>query len=198
MHEAVWPLGSWEVFYLIIGASAAALIGLQFVVIAVGADSDTLGGTEAIHAFATPTIVHFGAVLLISAVVTAPWHGPRWPAIGLGLTGAAGILYGLVVVRRARIQTFYVPDLEDWTWHGALPLVAHVTLITGAILFPSHAETALFWIGAAVVLLLFIGIHNAWDSVIYIARGRKADSENTATSVRVEAPASPVAMPRKD
>ena len=131
MHEAVWPLGSWEVFYLIIGASAAALIGLQFVVIAVGADSDTLGGTEAVHAFATPTIVHFGAV-------------------------------------------------------------------TGAILFPSHAETALFWIGAAVVLLLFIGIHNAWDAVIYIARGRKADSENAATSVRVEAPASPVAMPRKD
>jgi len=31
---------------------------------------------------------------------------------------------------------------------------------------------ALFVIGAATVLLLFIGIHNAWDTVTYVALER--------------------------
>jgi len=33
----------------------------------------------------------------------------------------------------------------------------------------SHPVPALFVIGAVTVLLLFTGIHNAWDDVIYIA-----------------------------
>jgi hypothetical protein len=32
----------------------------------------------------------------------------------------------------------------------------------------SHLTEALFGIGTAALLLLFIGIHNAWDSVIYL------------------------------
>jgi len=33
----------------------------------------------------------------------------------------------------------------------------------------SHARPALFLVAAAALLLLFIGIHNAWDAVIYHA-----------------------------
>jgi hypothetical protein len=51
-----------------------ALIGLQFVVVTLIADSPTLRVGEAVAAFATPTIVHFGVVLLLSAVVSVPWH----------------------------------------------------------------------------------------------------------------------------
>ena len=54
-------LAEWNNFYVIVGSSAGALIGLQFVVMTLVADkqsapSETLGG-----ALATPTIVHFGA-----------------------------------------------------------------------------------------------------------------------------------------
>lgn len=31
----------------------------------------------------------------------------------------------------------------------------------------AHAGEALFGVGAAALLLLFIGIHNAWDAVAY-------------------------------
>jgi hypothetical protein len=31
----------------------------------------------------------------------------------------------------------------------------------------SHARPALFVVGAATLLLLFVGIHNAWDAVTY-------------------------------
>jgi hypothetical protein len=32
---------------------------------------------------------------------------------------------------------------------------------------PYHTRAALFGVGAAALLLLFIGIHNAWDAVTY-------------------------------
>lgn len=182
MQEAAWPLGSWEVFYLILGSSAAALIGLQFVVIVLGADLGTLGGTSAVRAFGTPTIVHFSAVLLLSALVSAPWHQPSSAAIALGVFGATGVTYMLRVVGHARRQTSYAPDLEDWTWHGALPLIAYATLLVAAFVFPRHPLPSLFVIGAAVALLLFVGIHNAWDAVIYIARGHMRDQETPAVA----------------
>jgi hypothetical protein len=177
VQEAVWPLGSWEVFYLIVGTAAAALIGLQFVVIVLGADLGTLGSMPAVRAFGTPTIVHFSAVLLLSALVSAPWHRPSSAAIALGVFGATGVMYTLRVVRHARRQTSYVPELEDWTWHGALPLIAYATLLVAAFVFPRHAVPSLFVIAAAVALLLFVGIHNAWDAVTYIARDRMRDEE---------------------
>ena len=66
----------WENFYVIVGSSAGALIGLQFVVIALIADMPIARGQEqAGKAFATATIVHFGAALLLSAILNAPWHG---------------------------------------------------------------------------------------------------------------------------
>jgi hypothetical protein len=160
------------VFYLIVGTAAGALIGLQFVVIVLGADVGGLGSMPAIGAFATPTIVHFSAVVLLSGLVTMPWTRPSGAAVTVGACGAAGLVYGLLVVRRARRQTDYVPELEDWVWHGMLPLIAYGALLAAAIIFLQRTVLALYVIGAATLLLLFIGIHNAWDAVTYLARGR--------------------------
>ena len=48
------PLTEWETFYVIIGSSAAALTGLQFVVIALGAEAKVLAGEPEMKAFGTP------------------------------------------------------------------------------------------------------------------------------------------------
>jgi hypothetical protein len=56
---------------------------------------------------------------------------------------------------------------EDWLFHALLPLAAYATLALSALAAWSHARDALFGVGAAALLLLFIGIHNAWDSVAY-------------------------------
>ena len=50
-------LHEWETFYVIVGSAAAALTGLQFVVIALVADVRPRSSNETIDAFATPTIV---------------------------------------------------------------------------------------------------------------------------------------------
>ena len=56
---------------------------------------------------------------------------------------------------------------EDWLFHVVLPVTAYVALTLSAIAALSHASEALFGIGAAALLLLFTGIHNAWDAVFY-------------------------------
>jgi len=40
-------------------------------------------------------------------------------------------------------------------------------LSLSALAAPFHAREALFGVGAAALLLLFVGIHNASDSVFY-------------------------------
>src|SRR4051812_44862566 len=122
-----------------------------------------------VAAFATPTVVHFAVVLVISAVLSAPWHVPTYAAVLLGLAGVGGVFYAARVIRHQRLQTGYTPDLEDRIWYAALPIVAYVALVVAAILLPSSPELALFGIGAITLLLLCVGIHNAWDSVTYIA-----------------------------
>jgi hypothetical protein len=167
------PLAAWRGFYGIIGPSAAALTGLQFVVIVLGAQVNVLGSASTTRAFGTPTIVHFCAALLVSAVMSAPWHGLSTVAVGFGACGAAGIVYELVGIRHARRQTSYVPVLEDWLWHCVLPVIAYGALLVAAILLTRRPEASLFVIGATALLLLFIGIHNAWDAVTYVALERQ-------------------------
>jgi hypothetical protein len=162
------PFAGWENFYVIVGSSAGALIGLQFVVMTLIADMPIGEGVaQASHAFATPNIVHFGAVLLLSAIQSAPWHGVTAVAILWGLLGLCGIVYEMIVIRRMRVQTIYTPEFEDWLFHALLPFAAYAILAASSFAARSYAPEALFGVAAAVLILLFIGIHNAWDAVTY-------------------------------
>jgi hypothetical protein len=164
------PLAHWDNFYVIVGSSAAALTGLQFVVMALVADTRHRHASfDTIDAFGTPTVVHFSAVLLASAVMSAPWRSIAIVAAAIAAFGLAGIVYMIIVVRRARRQTTYKPVLEDWIWHASLPLVAYIAVLAAGLALRRDADDALFTIGAASVLLLFIGIHNAWDTVTFVA-----------------------------
>lgn len=178
MEEAARsPLLAWETFYVIIGSSAAALTGLQFVVIALIAESRARDSSpETVDAFGTPTIVHFCAVLLMSAILSAPWRDLGNTALALGASGVSGMIYAVIVVRRARRQTGYRPVFEDWLWHAILPFVAYAALLVAAILLPRDPAPVLFVIGTTALLLLFVGIHNAWDAVTYLALQRREEA----------------------
>ena len=158
---------AWNNFYVIVGSAAGALIGLQFVVMTLIADRPRLRTPEAGAAFATPSVVHFGVVLLLSAVASAPWHTLSAVAVLWGCVGLSGIAYAVIVTWRLRRQTVYQPVCEDWLFHGVLPCTAYAMLAGSAYVAHSHARPALFLVGAAALLLLFVGIHNAWDAVTY-------------------------------
>jgi hypothetical protein len=118
-------LHGWENFYVIVGSSAGALIGLQFVVMTLLANMPIgQADAQAGHSFTTPTVVHFGVVLLLSAVVTAPWNGIAAAAVLWGLVGLIGIVYVVLVARRLRLQTAYQSVFEDRLFHVRLPLTS--------------------------------------------------------------------------
>jgi hypothetical protein len=160
-------LAEWDSFYVIVGSAAGALIGLQFVVITLIANRPYLRVPEAGAASATPPIVHFATVLLLSVLLRAPSHAVAPPAALWGLIGACGVWYAAVVTRRMRVQSTYRPEFEDWLFYAVLPCVAYAMLVLTAVVALDHAREALFGVGAAVLLLLFVAIHNCWDSVTY-------------------------------
>ena len=172
MREAVLaPLATWQNFYVIIGSAAATLTGLVFVVITLIAQVRVrvLAPSGGIGVFSSPNVFHFGAALLVAAILSAPWPA-LWPAgLLLGLSGLGGMIYFIIVLQRARrLQTDYQPVLEDWLWYTALPLVSYTALLVAALVLPVNPAPALFVIATVTILLLFIGIHNAWDVVTYV------------------------------
>lgn len=177
MQEVTSPFSAWESFYVIVGSSGGALTGLQFVVIALMTELRKKRSSDQIDAFATPTIVHFCAALLISAILSAPWSEISSAAVAVGVVGGAGLPYSAVVGRRVRNQKGYDPVFEDWLFHTALPFLAYATMLSGALTLVHHTVDALFGIGSASVLLLFIGIHNAWDTVTFIATSKEGDED---------------------
>lgn len=172
-------LSSWQSFYLIIGPSATALIGIQFLVITLIASTNRPATADSVSAFGTPTVVHLVSTLVISTIMIVPWPSRSPASIALAMCGLAGIGYGALVIRRACRQTFYLPDREDWFWYAVLPCGVYAMLLLSAVLLHSAARHALFITSAAALGLLLIGIHNAWDSVthIVIQRPHEKDEE---------------------
>jgi hypothetical protein len=181
MHEAIAPtlLSGWGNFYVIVGSSAAALTGLQFVVIALVAEIRQRATTAGIDAFSTPTIVYFSTVLLLSAILCAPWEVLWAVAALVAVCGAAGVVYAGIVTRRARRLTAYRLVLEDWLWHILFPLVGHAMLLASGLALLWRPNGALFTIATAAMFLLFIGIHNAWDTVTYmVVQGSESEQKD--------------------
>src|SRR3989442_3553741 len=159
MHDAgVSLLAAWESFYVIVGSSSGGTVPV-------------LG----VSVFSTPTIVHFCSALLVSAILSAPWGALSQAGLAIALTGLAGLVFTVVVavrMRRVESQTDYRPVLEDWLCHLLLPLVVYVALVFAGMMLRDRPTTSLFGIGAATLLLLFIGIHNALDTVTWIGLQR--------------------------
>ena len=182
-------LEGWDNFYVIVGSSAGALIGLQFVVITLIAGAPLPRGTaqgvaQGGAAFSTPSIVHYQIVLLLSAAISIPWEGITPVAAILGATGLFGVGYTMNVARRMKAQTLYQPVFEDWVYHAWLPLAAYLAVATAGIVAHSHVRPALFLVAVATLVLLFVGIHNAWDTVTYHLVTRRAEESENESSAK--------------
>jgi hypothetical protein len=164
----VAELGKWGNFFVIVGSSGAALIGVQFVVVTLIANMRRRTPIESINAFGTPTVVHLGGALLVSAVMSAPWPSLFPTSVTLALCGLGGLGYGAIVIRRARRQTGYKPVWEDWLWYAIVPCSLYAALALASLFLRTTTQLALFIVGGAALGLLFVGIHNAWDSVTHI------------------------------
>ena len=172
-------LSHWQNFYMIMGTAAATLTGLMFVAttIIAGIDTHVPTANAGVAAFNTPTVVHFCAVLLLAGILSAPWQTNTSLSLVLGLSGLGMVFYLVIVLRRMRRVPHYQSTLEDWSWYMVLPLIAYISLIVAAMMLSANPAPALYIVSAAMGMLLFIGIRNAWDNMTYLAVER-AHSEN--------------------
>jgi hypothetical protein len=171
------PLAGWENFYVIVGSSAGGLTGLTFVVIALVRDAARTQPTG-LHVFVTPTIVHFGAALALAAYLTMPHQTVLAVSAGVGVVGLVGLGYGgRVAARLRRHGGQYVPVREDWIWNAILPTSAYGCLLASAVLVWHRPLQSLYVVAAMSLLLLFIGIRNAWDIAVWMTLHKEPDSE---------------------
>jgi len=167
------PLEAWGNFYVIVGSSAGALTGLQFVVMTLTAERVPVKGRgEGIAAFGTPNVVHFCAALLVGSILSIPWNSLRPAGVAVAACGGLGVVYSMIVLKRALRQRTYQPVFEDWLWHTFLPAIAYAMLLVGGLAIGRNSAGPLFVIGPAALLLVFVGIHNAWDTVTFLTLER--------------------------
>ena len=176
-------LSNWQNFYMLMGTAAATLTGLMFVVttLIAGIDAHLSTLNAAVSAYNTPTVVHFGTVLLLAGILSAPWQTSSSLSVLLGLLGLGMVVYSIIVMRRMRRVPNYQSTLEDWSWYMAFPFLAHASLIVAAFVLPENPAPALYIVSAAMMMLLLSSIRNAWDMVTFLAVER-AHSENKSRS----------------
>jgi len=181
-------LSNWQNFYMLVGTASATLTGLMFVAttILAGIDTHVPTANAGIAAFNTPTVAQFGTVLLLAGILSAPWQTFSSLSLVLGLLGLGMVLYLIIVAGRMRRMPHYQSTLEDWLWYVAFPFLSYVLLIVAAFVLPQNPVPALYMVGLAMMLLLLVGIRNAWDNVTFLAVER-SHSENKSTASDVEA-----------
>ncbi|HZB93763.1 MAG TPA: hypothetical protein VE397_20105 [Stellaceae bacterium] len=162
-------LRAWHDFYLLIGTASGTLIGLLFVAASVGTSYFTAEHEAALKAFLTPTVLHFTAVLTSCLVATAPSHTPMSLGVLMATEGVLGVGYAawlwLHMRRRGFASTI---DLADRGWYVFAPFLAYLLMVAAGVDLARGITPALDLLAATLVLLLLIGIRNAWDMTVWI------------------------------
>ena len=160
----------WENFYLIVGPSAGALIGLMFVVITLTAGRERDDTERGKHYYTSPVVWHLGVVLLLSGAAVAPGMGPRlFGAVsgGLALLGIAMAVRSTVGIARTRMTG--ADSMFDMWWYGIIPGVVYVGLGGAAVAMFCGSSWAAGAVAAALMALLLVSIHAEWDLVTFLA-----------------------------
>jgi hypothetical protein len=169
----------WETFYLLTGTSAAALVGVMFIVTTLTIEIGTEQVNRGIAVYENPIIFHLCATLVASALAIVPDTLLTEVAILLVALGIAGIVYSALTLWRTLETTeFYEPTLSDRIFYGLLPCLLYVLMTAGAVALLMGSDFAAEAIRAAALLLLLTSIRNAWDMATFVVRYTRATRDN--------------------
>ena len=161
-------LHEWHDFYILLGTASATLVGLMFVAVSIGTSVFNEEHRAPMRAFITPTVMHFAAVLFACVVVTIPTHS-WWTLGGLLATGGlAGVIYCGSILADIIIRHRFNVDLSDRLFYALLPLLGYLLALISAVLLFMQSAVSANLIAAALLTLLFAGLRNAWDMMVWI------------------------------
>jgi len=157
------PLADWRDFYVTIGTASGAIVGASFIVatLAFNLKERTMG----LRGFITPTAVHLGSVLVGSAILTVPTLTSLSLALLLGTGGICGTIYGVAVATRIWHMRL---GLDDRLCYVVLPILAYAAMAAAAVIESWAVTPALDTLAASLVVILIIGMRNAWDMATFM------------------------------
>lgn len=159
---------AWEDFFLLVGTAAGGLIGLLFVVSTLTAGAQSGRAQRGAKLFMTPCVFHFAVIMSISAAAMVPIATSQ--AVGAVLTTAAFV--GLIYMARIMSSLRKGDATEHWTdfwYYGAAPFACYMGLAAIAAGVWFNVRIAPASVGTFLLVLLLLGIRNAWDLVTWIA-----------------------------
>ena len=169
----------WENFYLIVGPSAGALIGLMFVVVTLSQGRDSEQYEAGKHLYTSPIVWHLSVVMGLSAAAVAPPVTPKLFGIAVGALSLCGMGFGLrSTIGIARRRMTGADTTFDAWFYGVFPTVTYVAMAASAVamLLGKHwAETA---VAASLIALLMVSIHAEWDLVTFLAPRASGDKKS--------------------
>ena len=176
MIEPISKLEAWHDFYVMTGSAAAALTGLLFVIVTLAPHIVARNVDTGVRSFISPIAVHFTAAMTVSAVMLAP-DVPATPLGGGLATGGVGLIVYMLWTRATRQWANSRLPILDWIWYIGLPLAAFVLIIGSGIAILANAALGPYTLAGATVLLIIIGIRNAWDIVVWMStKSQERDS----------------------
>ena len=165
-------LEAWRNFYALLGTAAATLMGLMFVVVSLGPQQIAAHTATGVQAFVTPTVVYFATVLVVAALMAIP--GVPAPILGaflaLGSLGGLGYMCSTGAHSQWRHANL---DRLDWLWYVGLPIFSYLFILGAAVEIGLRNPLGLDGVAGADLLLLVIGIRNAWDLVLWVVQQRR-------------------------
>jgi hypothetical protein len=161
----------WSEYFFMIGSSAAALIGLMFVVVTLTAGRDRPETDRGKHLYSSPVVWHLGVVLVLSGCAIAPtMTGTVYAAVsgGLALLGVGIGVRNAIGIARVPISGMENNAFDMW-WYGIVPAIVYAGLGAAAFAIFLSSRWGASGVAAALMALLLVSIHAEWDLVTFLA-----------------------------
>src|SRR5690242_1536293 len=146
----------WENFYLIVGPSAGALIGLMFVVVTLTAGRERDQTERGKHLYTSPIVWHLAVVLLLSGAAVAPTINPKLFGVLTGSVALLGIVMGVrstLGIARGKLTGPENNVFDTW-WYGVIPAIVYVGLAGAAVAVLAGSPWSADAVAAALMALL--------------------------------------------
>ena len=157
-------LHDWQNFYTLLGEVSATLTGLMFVAASLGARLINEEDDPRVRTFLTPTVIYFSLVLLLCALMNVPTQTQTALTAQLAAVGLVGSGYSLSHFPRLRgFQQDKAFSRQTWIWNLILPLFSALLLLGAALVLPESIIGGLDAAAVGVLLLVMVGLHNAWN-----------------------------------
>lgn len=157
----------WHDFYLVLGPSSAALIGLLFVVVTLTTNLEREKAMRGVRVFMTPVVFHLGVLVLLSGLAL-------FPKAGAGFIGGVALLSGLVGLAYAAYVCWAflsnaVESYDGDLWRYGLGVGALYLGLAGAgALITLGRPSGPYILAVDQIALFLLMVNNAWDLVVFI------------------------------